>query len=312
MNLECYDSRVSRSFCAHFGCLRRTSVRGIERQPPEPMVIDPIYFDWSADGRLWVVEMRDYPLGIDGRGKPGGAIRVLEDTDGDGRYDKSSVFMENVNFPTGLMPWRNGILVCAPPDVFYSKDKDGDGKSDQIEKLFTGFGEGNQQHRANGFVYGLDNWVYGANGDSGGNIRSLKKGTTTNISGRDFRFRPEDGSFETVSGKTQFGRNGDEYSGMLVSETANTIVLANPTGARETLSRSDIVSLTSTRKSLMPDGFEQFLKPQDLADGSPPTKTVVGSPGFRLPAPTAGLLHCLRRRPIPRGGARSSYECQPW
>src|SRR5439155_5886099 len=199
------------------------------------MVIYPIYFDWSADGRLWVVEMRDYPLGIDGRGKPGGAIRVLEDTDGDGRYDKSSVFMENVNFPTGLMPWRNGILVCAPPDVFYSKDKDGDGKSDQIEKLFTGFGEGNQQHRANGFVYGLDNWVYGANGDSGGNIRSLKKGTTTNLTGRDFRFRPEDGSFETVSGKTQFGRNGDEYSGMLVSETANTIVLANPTGARETL-----------------------------------------------------------------------------
>jgi len=53
---------------------------------------------------------------------------------------------------------------------------------------------------------------------------------------------------------------------MLISETANTIVLANPTGTRETLSRSDIVSLTSTRKSLMPDGFEQFLKPQDLAD----------------------------------------------
>src|SRR6185503_18178075 len=97
-----------------------------------------------------------------------------------------------------------------------------DGKADLRKTLFSGFKEGNQQHRANGFDYGLDNWLYGANGDSSGEIASHvlpmsprqgelgKAGETpaarlTSISGRDFRFRPDDGAFETQAGQTQFG-----------------------------------------------------------------------------------------------------------
>jgi putative membrane-bound dehydrogenase-like protein len=77
--------------------------------------------------------------------------------------------------------------------------------------LFTGFREGNQQHRANGFDYGLDNWLYGANGESGGRVRSLATGKTVNINGRDFRFRPDDGAFETQAGQTQYGRHRDDW-----------------------------------------------------------------------------------------------------
>ncbi|HXU79584.1 MAG TPA: PVC-type heme-binding CxxCH protein, partial [Methylomirabilota bacterium] len=93
-----------------------------------------------------------------------------------------------------------------------------DGKADARKTLFTGFGEGNQQHRLNGFEYGLDNWVYGANGDSGGRIRAAPGGApgaapigAVDISGRDFRFRPANQAFEAQAGGTQFGRHRDDW-----------------------------------------------------------------------------------------------------
>jgi len=177
----------------------------------EPLVKDPIAFEWGADGKLWVVEMGDYPLGIDGKGKFGGVVRFLEDTNADGRYDKETTFLAGLGFPTGVMPWRNGVLVACAPDIFYAEDRDGDGKADHREVLYTGFVEGNQQHRLNGFELGLDGWIYGANGDSGGVVRSLKTGKRTPINGRDFRFRPDTGEFEAESGGTQYGRHRDDW-----------------------------------------------------------------------------------------------------
>ena len=183
----------------------------VELAATEPLVKDPIAFDWGADGKLWVVEMGDYPLGVDGKGKPGGVVRFLEDNDSDGRYDKQTTFLDGLGFPTGVLPWRGGVLVACAPDIFYAEDRDGDGKADHREVLFTGFGQGNQQHRLNGFELGLDGWVYGANGDSDGKVRSLATGRTTPISGRDFRFRPDTGEFEAESGRTQYGRHRDDW-----------------------------------------------------------------------------------------------------
>ena len=193
----------------------------VELAACEPLVKDPIALDWGADGKLWVVEMGDYPLGVDGKGKPGGVVRFLEDTNGDGRYDKATTFLDGLPFPTGVMPWRNGVLVAAAPDIFYAEDRDGDGKADHREVLFTGFGEGNQQHRLNGFDLGLDGWVYGANGDSGGTVRSLKTGKTVNIQGRDFRFRPDTGEFEAESGQTQYGRHRDDWGNWFGNNNPN-------------------------------------------------------------------------------------------
>jgi putative membrane-bound dehydrogenase-like protein len=183
----------------------------VEQVATEPLVKDPIAFEWGADGKLWVVEMGDYPLGVDGKGKPGGVVRFLEDTNGDGKYDKSTTFLEGLGFPNGVMPWRKGILVSCAPDIFYAEDRDSDGKADHREVLFTGFVKGNQQHRLNGFELGLDGWIYGANGDSGGQVRSVKTGTMTSISGRDFRFKPDTGEFQTESGQTQYGRHRDDW-----------------------------------------------------------------------------------------------------
>lgn len=183
----------------------------IELVASEPLVTDPVAFDWGPDGKLWVVEMRDYPLGMDGKGKPGGVVRVLEDTRGEGHYDKSTVFMEGIGFPNGILPWGKGVLISAAPDIFYAEDTDGDGRADVRHLLYTGFREGNQQHRVNGFEYGLDNWVYAANGGSGGIVRSLGRNEELNLRGHDLRIRPDEGLMELQPGATQFGRHRDDW-----------------------------------------------------------------------------------------------------
>ena len=200
----------------------------VELVAAEPLVMDPVAFDWGADGKLWVVEMGDYPTGVDGDGKPGGIVRYLEDTDENGRYDKSTVFLSGLAFPTGVMPWRNGVLISAAPTVFYAEDRDGDGTADHRVDLLKGFEEGNQQHRVNGFEYGLDNWVYAANGDSGGTIRSLggvigapPNSRAVNMRGQDFRFQSDAGVFELIEGQTQFGRHRDDWGNWFGNNNPN-------------------------------------------------------------------------------------------
>lgn len=191
------------------GAIETASDLQVDLVAHEPAVESPVYLDWSADGSMWVVEMRDYPRGVNG--KAAGVVKRLEDLDGDGFCEKSTAFLTNLNYPNGLVPWRNGVLISAAPDIIYAEDTDGDGRADRTEVLFSGFREGNQQHRANGYELGLDGWFYGANGDSGGEITSTKTGRKVSISGRDFRFKPDTGEFEAISGNAQFGRRHDDF-----------------------------------------------------------------------------------------------------
>jgi len=189
----------------------------VELAAAEPLVLDPVAFDWDARGRLWVVEMADYPMGMDGKGKPGGRVRILEDTNGDGRYDKSSIFADGLNFPTGVLTWRDGCLITAAPAIMFLKDSDGDGKADVQKKLFTGFFEGNQQLRINALRWGLDGWVYCANGGANPNygkqtsIKSEFTGDKIALGSRDFRLKPDTGEFDPLSGPSQYGRNRDAW-----------------------------------------------------------------------------------------------------
>jgi putative membrane-bound dehydrogenase-like protein len=183
----------------------------------EPMVVDPVAIDWSLDGKLWVAEMSDYPNGMDGKGKAGGRVRYLEDTDGDGRYDRSNIFLENLSFPNGVMAWGDGVLVTAAPEIFLARDTDGDGIADYKETLLSGFVEGNQQLRVNGLRLGLDGWVYCASGahhagfGAKTKIHSTKLQKDFAIGSHDFRFRPETGEVELISGPSQYGRVRDDY-----------------------------------------------------------------------------------------------------
>jgi putative membrane-bound dehydrogenase-like protein len=190
---------------------------GVELVASEPLVIDPVAIDWSPDGRLWVLEMADYPLGMDGKGKPGGRVRVLEDADGDGRYDKQTLFADGLSFPTGLLTWRDGVIVTAAPEILFLRDTDGDGKADFREVLISGLMQGNQQLRANGLRWGLDGWVYCAAGGhhrghgAGNKITSTRTGNEVAVGALDFRFKPDTGELEPESGPSQFGRNRDDW-----------------------------------------------------------------------------------------------------
>lgn len=187
----------------------------VELMASEPLTVDPVAIDWDFAGRLWVVEMSDYPLGMDGEGQPGGRVRRLEDTDGDGRPDRAVLFAESLNFPTGILAWRDGVLVSAPPEILFLRDTDGDGRADRREVVVSGLMEGNQQLRANGLRWGLDNRVHCAAGGHhpghGAATRLRTKAGEVAVGSRDFRFDPDTGELEPESGPSQFGRNRDDY-----------------------------------------------------------------------------------------------------
>ncbi|WP_075088495.1 PVC-type heme-binding CxxCH protein [Verrucomicrobium spinosum] len=197
----------------------------------DPLVLDPVAFDWDARGRLWVVEMADYPLGMDGKGQPGGRVRILEDTDGDLRYDKATLFADGLRFPTGILTWRDGCLITAAPEVLFLRDENGDGRLDDGGRtvLLSGFQEGNQQLRVNGLRWGLDGWVYCANGGHTPaygkevQITSSLTGRRIALGSRDFRFKPDTGELEPLSGPAQFGRNRDEWGRWFGVQNSNPI-----------------------------------------------------------------------------------------
>ena len=187
----------------------------------EPIVQSPVAIDWDAQGRLWVCEMFDYPTGVDEKWKAGGRIKVLSASKGDGHFDKAVVFLDGLPFPTGVMAWRKGALICAAPDIIYAEDSDGDGHADVVKKLFTGFGTDNYQARVNGLSLGLDNWIYGANGLMGGMIHTAAG--EVDLRGSDFRMNPDTGAFETVAGVTQHGRVRDDFGNWFGCENSRSL-----------------------------------------------------------------------------------------
>ena len=178
----------------------------IELAAAEPQIRAPVAIAWDADGRMFVAEMTDYPSGpVNGR------IRLLEDRDGDGRYESSTVFATNLAYPNGVMAWRNGVLITAAPDIWFLADTNADGVADVREKILTGFTEGNQQLRVNGLYWGIDNWIYGCNGRSDGEVRWADGTTAGSIRRHDFRFRPDTKEFEVIAGNSQFGMGHDDW-----------------------------------------------------------------------------------------------------
>ncbi len=185
----------------------------------EPLVVDPIAFEFGLDGSLYVVEMRDYPNGV-AEGALG-RVKRLWDDDQDGVFDRADVFLDNLLFPTGVKVWRDGLLVLCPPELLFVQDRDGDGRAEHREVWFRGFAPGNPQHRANGLRWGMDGWLYIANGDSGGIIESVRTKERLSISGRDLRIRPDTGQMETVSGQTQYGRCRDDWDNWFGGNNSN-------------------------------------------------------------------------------------------
>ena len=136
----------------------------VELVASEPLIQDPVLIDWDPDGRLWAIEMPGYmhdARASDEHG-PTGRIVVLEDTDGDGRMDKRTVFADGLILPRALKVLAHGVLVGEPPHLWLMRDTDGDLKADTKESVTDQYGrlDATVEHNANSLLWALDNWMY--------------------------------------------------------------------------------------------------------------------------------------------------------
>ncbi|HEX7980952.1 MAG TPA: PVC-type heme-binding CxxCH protein, partial [Gemmatimonadaceae bacterium] len=172
----------------------------------EPLVQDPVAVDFDADGRMWVVEMRGFMPNLAGTGelRPVGRIVVLEDTNDDGKMDKSTVFLDSLVLPRSVKVLTNGVLVAAPPNLWLVKDTNGDLKADSKELVRSDYGQenANPEHNANGLVWGMDNWIHNANYDGDFRVRGGKI---------EFRKAPAEGQWGlSMDSRGRIYRNSNE------------------------------------------------------------------------------------------------------
>ncbi|WP_420148963.1 PVC-type heme-binding CxxCH protein [Spirosoma sp.] len=125
----------------------------------EPLVAKPIQMNWDADGRLWVVSSTAYPHLKTGE-QANDKIFVLEDTDGDGKADKSTIFAEGLLTPTGILPGDGGVYVANSTEILHFMDTDGDGKADKKRRILNGFGTADTHHLIHTFRWGPEGLLY--------------------------------------------------------------------------------------------------------------------------------------------------------
>jgi putative membrane-bound dehydrogenase-like protein len=198
----------------------------------EPMVASPVAMAYDEDGRAYVCEMRDYPYTDKAHHQRNqenptdqaiGSVRLLEDRDGDGIFDKETMFAEGLSWPTGVACWKGGVFIAVTPDIWYCKDTDGDGRADVRRKVFTGFRKFNVQSVMNTLVWGLDHRIHGAGSSNGGQIRpAANPQATPLVMGRnDFCFEPVTEEFEVLSGGARFGGAFDDWGRRFLCDIRN-------------------------------------------------------------------------------------------
>jgi putative heme-binding domain-containing protein len=134
----------------------------VELVAAEPDIVNPVAMTFDERGRIWITESLEYPRHSPGPGRD--RIKILEDTDGDGKADKFTVFAEGLNIPSGIAVGHGGVWVANAPDILFLQDTDGDGKADKKEVVVTGFGRHDTHELPNSLTWGPDGYLYGLNG----------------------------------------------------------------------------------------------------------------------------------------------------
>jgi putative membrane-bound dehydrogenase-like protein len=189
----------------------------------EPDIINPIAMAWDERGRLWVVESVDYPNTFkETDGQANDRIKICEDTNGDGRADKFTIFADGLNIPTSIILANDGAIVSMAPDIVFMKDTNGDDKADVTQVLSQGWGKGDTHSGPSNLIYGFDNRIWGTVGYSGfnGTINDQKLRFPMGI----FRF-PIDGSELSYLGKSSnntWGLGVTEDNNIFLSTANNT------------------------------------------------------------------------------------------
>jgi putative membrane-bound dehydrogenase-like protein len=189
----------------------------------EPDVVNPIYMNWDERGRLWVIETVDYPNEIKTDDIGDDRIKILEDTNGDGKADKTTIFAEKLNIPTSFIFSNGGIIVSQSPSFLFLKDTNGDDKADTRQEILTGWGKRDTHAQASNLRYGVDNKIWGVVGYSG--YYNGKKGKDSVGFGNSvYRFNPDGKNLEHISttSNNTWGLGFSEEFDVFISTANNT------------------------------------------------------------------------------------------
>jgi uncharacterized protein len=195
----------------------------VELFAQEPDITNPIAMAWDERGRLWVVESVDYPNTFkETDGATNDRIKICEDTNGDGRADKFTVFADGLNIPTSMVFANGGIIVSMAPDFVFMKDTNGDDKADIREVIMTGWGKNDTHAGPSNLIYGFDNKIWGVNGYSGfnGTVNGKKMRFPQGV----YHFNPDgtDFAFLGNSSNNTWGLGVTEDNNIFLSTANNT------------------------------------------------------------------------------------------
>ena len=165
-----------------------------EKQFPD--LVNPVQMAWDTRGRLWISAWRNYPERTP-TSKIGDKLLVFEDTNGDGRADKVTPFLEDLNCPTGFQFYKDGVLLMQAPDLWFVRDTNGDGKADWKERVLMGMDSADSHHTANSICHEPGGAIYLSDGVFHRTQVETAAGPVRNTDGAIYRFEPRTGKFET-------------------------------------------------------------------------------------------------------------------
>lgn len=209
----------------------------------EPDIAKPMNLAFDAKGRLWVSSSLEYPFAAAADQKPRDTIRILEDTNGDGRTDKVTTFADELNIPIGLIPYGDGVICFSIPNIWFLRDTDGDDKCDTREVLYGPFDTTRDTHgMCNAFRRGDDGWIYSCHGfNNRSDVAGRDGHRVVMTSGNTFRFRPDGSRIElyTQGQVNPFGMSIDQYGDIYTADChTKPVTLLLPGGCYDSFGRA--------------------------------------------------------------------------
>ncbi|MBL9114575.1 MAG: DUF1080 domain-containing protein [Verrucomicrobiaceae bacterium] len=280
----------------------------------EPLVLDPVEVTWDEKGRMFVADMRDYPLGPPNAGDPWlSRIQLLSDEDGDGRMDKAVTFADHVDNVQGLLPYDGGLIATTRSQILFMKDTDGDDKADLIKPLIKGFNPKHSQLQVSAPRWGPDGCVHFNNGLDAKEIYPADAPEkVVGVPGSNFKWDPKTGAITPTGGKGQYGGAFDDYGHHFYCSNRNPLMFT--VMPYEAMLRNPHAGITQVHEDIATPGAETRVYPLQIthttADAHAGTNTACSGLGVYR----GDLMPELRNDvfvPDPTGQLVTRYKITP-
>jgi putative membrane-bound dehydrogenase-like protein len=280
----------------------------------EPLVLDPVEATWDDKGRMFVADMRDYPLGPPNPGDPWlSRIQLLTDEDDDGRMDKAVTFADHMDNVQGLLPYDGGLIATTRSQILFLKDTDGDNQADLIKPLIRGFNPKHSQLQVSAPRWGPDGCVHFNNGLDAREIYPADAPTkVVGIPGSNFKWNPKTGEITPTGGKGQYGGAFDDYGHHFYCSNRNPLMFT--VMPYEVMLRNPHAGITQVHEDIATPGADTRVYPLQIthttADAHAGTNTACSGLGVYR----GQLMPELKNNvfvPDPTGQLVTRYKVEP-